>query len=39
MMSECYLRDVSRSINNPHGFLMEHWRVIQNNDLSIEARL
>ena len=38
LVSECYLRDVSRSPNNPHGFLMERWRVIQNNDLRTEAR-
>ncbi|MDF7815101.1 conjugative transposon protein TraK [Hymenobacter sp. YC55] len=38
LISECYLRDVSRSSNNPHGFLMEKWRVIQNNDLRTERR-
>lgn len=38
LVSECYLRDVSRSSNNPHGFLMEKWRVIQNNDLRTERR-
>lgn len=38
LVSECYLRDVSRSSNNPHGFLMERWRVVQNNDLRTERR-
>ncbi|WP_324680136.1 conjugative transposon protein TraK [Hymenobacter sp. GOD-10R] len=38
LISECYLRDVSRSTNNPHGFLMERWRVVQNNDLQTETR-
>jgi conjugative transposon TraK protein len=38
LVSECYLRDVSRSTNNPHGFLMERWRVIQNNDLGTQPR-
>ncbi|WP_324680832.1 conjugative transposon protein TraK [Hymenobacter sp. GOD-10R] len=38
LVSECYLRDVSRSANNPHGFLIERWRVIQNQDLSTEQR-
>ena len=38
LISECYLRDVSRSSNNPHGFLMERWRVVQNNDLHTERR-
>ena len=38
LVSECYLRDVSRSSNNPHGFLMERWRVLQNIDLSTQPR-
>ncbi|QIL78250.1 MULTISPECIES: conjugative transposon protein TraK [Hymenobacter] len=38
MVSECYLRDVSRSANNPHGFLMERWRAIENVDLRTERR-
>ena len=38
LVSECYLRDVSRSTNNPHGFLMERWRVLQNNDLGTQPR-
>jgi conjugative transposon TraK protein len=38
LISECYLRDVSRSSNNPHGFLMERWRVLQNIDLSTQPR-
>lgn len=38
LVSECYLRDVSRSTNNPHGFLMERWRVLQNTDLRTERR-
>ncbi|MGI4734803.1 MAG: conjugative transposon protein TraK [Janthinobacterium lividum] len=38
MVSECYLRDVSRSVNNPHGFLMERWRGLQNIDLGTQIR-
>jgi conjugative transposon TraK protein len=38
LISECQLRDVSRSSNNPHGFLMEKWRVVQNNDLRTDRR-
>ncbi|WP_223654524.1 conjugative transposon protein TraK [Hymenobacter psoromatis] len=38
LVSECYLRDVSRSSNNPHGFLMERWHVLQNIDLSTQPR-
>ncbi|MBW3127194.1 conjugative transposon protein TraK [Hymenobacter profundi] len=37
-LSECSLRDVTRSENNPHGFLMENWRVLKNEDLSTLPR-
>lgn len=37
-ISECSLRDVTRSENNPHGFLMENWRVLQNNTLNTTPR-
>lgn len=32
------LRNVSRSDNNPHGFLIERWTTIENNDLGVENR-
>lgn len=32
------LREVARSDHNPHGFLIEHWEVIENKDLKIESR-
>lgn len=32
------LREVARSDHNPHGFLIEHWEVIENKDLKIENR-
>lgn len=38
LISECSLRDVTRSENNSHGFMMENWRVLQNNTLSTVAR-
>jgi conjugative transposon TraK protein len=38
LISECALRDVTRSENNSHGFMMENWRVLQNNTLSTIAR-
>jgi len=38
LVTEGYLRSVSRSDNNPHGFLIEHWRIIDNHDLSTENR-
>lgn len=31
-----YLRNVSRSDNNPHGFLIERWEVIENKDIKVE---
>ena len=33
-----YLRNVSRSDNNPHGFLIERWETIENKDIKIENR-
>lgn len=39
LVTECYLRNVTRSDNNPHGFLMEKFRVITNTDLRAEPRL
>lgn len=38
LVSEGYLRNVSRSDNNPHGFLIERWRIIENRDLDIQQR-
>ncbi|KUG09068.1 conjugative transposon protein TraK [Solirubrum puertoriconensis] len=38
LVSECTLRPVTRSENNPHGFLMERWRVLHNQDLRTEPR-
>lgn len=38
LTTEGYLRHVSRSDNNPHGFLIEKWNTIENKDLKTEAR-
>jgi conjugative transposon TraK protein len=38
LITEGYLRNVSRSDNNPHGFLIERWATIENTDLKIENR-
>lgn len=38
LITEGYLRNVSRSDNNPHGFLIERWSMIENKDLKTEAR-
>ncbi|MGE7775224.1 conjugative transposon protein TraK [Chitinophaga sp. NPDC101104] len=32
------LRNVTRSDNNPHGFLIEKWTTIENNDLEFKQR-
>lgn len=32
------LRNISRTDNNPHGFLMEGWRIVKNNDLEAIRR-
>jgi conjugative transposon TraK protein len=38
VITEGFLRNVSRSDNNPHGFLIERWRTIENKDLNIQNR-
>lgn len=38
LVTEGYLRTVSRSDNNPHGFLIERWNTIQNKDIKVERR-
>jgi len=38
LISECFLRDVQRSDNNPHGFLIERWHVLENKDINTVQR-
>lgn len=38
LTTEGMLRSVARSDNNPHGFLIEKWRTLENKDISIERR-
>jgi len=38
LITEGYLRNVSRSDNNSHGFLIERWRTVENNDLTTQNR-
>ena len=38
LVTEGYLRHVSRSDHNPHGFLIERWKVLQNRDLQVQKR-
>jgi len=34
LVTQGYLRNVSRSDNNPHGFLIEKWEILNNQDVS-----
>lgn len=38
LVTEGYLRSVSRSDNNPHGFLIEKWRTLENRDVNSQNR-
>jgi len=38
LVTEGFLRNVSRSDNNPHGFLIEKWKTLENADLKTENR-
>ncbi|MFT3749147.1 MAG: conjugative transposon protein TraK [Agriterribacter sp.] len=38
LLTEGYLRNVSRSDNNSHGFLIERWSTVENKDLKTITR-
>jgi len=38
LITEGYLRNVTRSDNNSHGFLIEKWRTLENLDINIQTR-
>lgn len=38
LLTQGILRNVSRSDNNPHGFLIERWVTLENRDLGVETR-
>ncbi|MEP6467734.1 MAG: conjugative transposon protein TraK [Parafilimonas sp.] len=38
LITQGYLRNVSRSDNNPHGFLIERWETMENKDMKTENR-
>jgi conjugative transposon TraK protein len=38
LLTEGFLRNVSRSDNNSHGFLIERWTTIDNRDIKTENR-
>jgi conjugative transposon TraK protein len=38
LITEGFLRNVARSDHNSHGFLIEKWKTIENNDIKTETR-
>ena len=38
LITEGYLRNISRSDNNPHGFLIERWATILNKYIKVQNR-
>lgn len=38
LVTQGYLRSMTRTDNNPHGFLIEKWETIDNRDIKIEVR-
>lgn len=38
LITSGWLRNVSRSDNNPHGFLIEKWETLENKDIKTESR-
>lgn len=38
LITQGFLRNVARSDNNPHGFLIEKWEILDNRDIKIENR-
>ena len=38
LLTEGWLRNSSRSDNDPHGFLIERWATVENKDIKVENR-
>ena len=38
LVTRGFLRNISRSDNNPHGFLIEKWETLENKDIKTENR-
>ena len=38
LTTQGFLRNVARSDHNPHGFLIERWETLENNDIKTENR-
>ncbi|MDJ1478847.1 conjugative transposon protein TraK [Cytophagaceae bacterium YF14B1] len=36
LVTQGVLRNVARSDNNPHGFLIERWKTLENKDIKVE---
>ncbi len=36
LVTEGYLRNVNRSDNNSHGFLIQDWRIVENKDVDVK---
>lgn len=39
LITEGYLRNVPRSENNAHGFLIERWNILDNADINVKSRV
>lgn len=38
LVTECQFRNVPRTDNNPHGLLIENWKVLKNSDIKTEYK-
>lgn len=38
LVTEGSLRELEKSDNNPQGFLIERWKILENKDLTVETR-
>ncbi|HEY4062375.1 MAG TPA: conjugative transposon protein TraK [Puia sp.] len=38
LVTEGWLRNTSRSDNDPHGFMIERWAIVENKDRKVETR-
>lgn len=38
LITEGYLKDVPRSTNNPHGVMIQRWKTLKNEDVSVTNR-
>ncbi len=38
LVTEGYIRTTAASDNNPHGFLIERWKILENRDIKLQKR-